>query len=334
MGIKKSISERAREVVKALMRTMRSEKSKQLLIFLLFVAISAMFWILQSLNNKEEVAVNIPLNYTNVPRNIIFTNNPQQYVPVVVRDKGLNLINYSLNRVRPINVDFEKYDKEHGRMVINHSQLLSIVHGSMSSSAELVSMHADSILITFAERRGDMIRVRLDSDITPAHNFIQTHEAYVSPNTVRIYADSSIIKGLDFVETEPLVLSDLRDTTVMTVKIKPIEGVKIVPDAVTVTIPVEELIIKKMTLPISTVNFPDYISVITFPAAAEVSCFVPLSMFPEVDTSDFRIVVDYMQLNKKRTNKLPLNLKRFPNYVRNIDIVPDSIEYILEEKRR
>lgn len=334
MVSKRKISERITETVKILMQTLRSEKSKQVLIFLLFVAISTIFWVLQSLNNKEEVAVNIPLNYTNIPRNIIFTNNPQQYVPVVLRDKGINLINYTLNRVRPINVDFERYDKEHGRMVINHSQLLSIVHGSMSSSAELVSMHTDSIVITFAERRGDIISVRLKSDITTAHNFIQTKEATLSPNTVKIYADSSIIKTLDYVETEPLVLTELKDTTVMSVKIKPVEGVKVVPDAVTVTIPVEELILKKLTLPIGNVNFPDYMSVITFPATAELSCFVPLSMFPKVDTSDFKIVVDYMQLNKKRTNKLPLNLRRFPNYVRNIDIIPDSIEYILEEKSR
>lgn len=334
MGSRKKLSERISELLKILMRTMRSEKSKQVLIFLLFVAISAMFWVLQSLNNKEEVAVNIPLNYTNIPKNIIFTNNPQQYVPVVLRDKGINLINYTLNRVRPINIDFERYDKDHGRMIINHSQLLSVVHGSMSSSAELVSLHTDSIVITFAERRGDMISVKLNSEIMTAHNFIQTGEAAISPNTVKIYADSTIIKTLDYVETEPLLLSDLRDTTVMTVKIKPIEGVKVVPDAVTVTIPVEELIVKKMTLPVGNVNFPDYMSVITFPATAEISCFVPLSKFPQVDTSDFKVVVDYMQLNKKRTNKLPLNLRRFPNYVRNIDIVPDSIEYILEEKNR
>lgn len=322
------------KIADTIVRTLRSERSKQLLIFLLFVVISAMFWILQSLNNKEEVAVNIPLNYTNIPRNIIFTNNPQQYIPVVLRDKGINLINYSLNRVRPINIDFEKYEKEHGRLIIKHAQLLSIVHGSMSSSAELVSMHTDSILITFAERRGDKISVKLNSEITPAHNFIQTQEARISPNTVKIYADSTIINTLDYVETEPLVLTDLRDTTVRTVKIKPVEGVKLVPDEVTVTIPIEELIIKKMILPIGHVNFPDYISVITFPATAEISCFIPLSMFPDVDTSDFRVVVDYVQLNKKRTNKLPLNLKRFPNYVRNIDIIPDSIEYILEEKSR
>lgn len=334
MSNKKNVSESMTKFIKLFMHTMRSEKSKQLLIFILFVVISAIFWVLQSLNNKEEVAVNIPVNYTNIPKNIIFTNTPQQYVPVVLRDKGLNLINYTLNKVRPINIDFEKYEKNNGRIVINHSQLLSAVHGHMSSSAELVSLHADSIVITFAERRGDMISVKLNSDITPAHNFIQTKEASLSPNTVKIYADSSIIRMLDYVETEPVVLSDLKDTMVMTVKIKPIEGVKVVPDAVTVTVPIEELIVKKMTLPIGNVNFPDYMSVITFPATAEISCFVPLSMFPQVDTSDFKVVVDYMQLNKKRTNKLPLNLRRFPNYVRNIDIIPDSIEYILEEKKR
>ena len=93
MVSKKKISERITETVKILMQTLRSEKSKQVLIFLLFVAISTIFWVLQSLNNKEEVAVNIPLNYTNIPRNIIFTNNPQQYVPVVLRDKGISLIN-------------------------------------------------------------------------------------------------------------------------------------------------------------------------------------------------------------------------------------------------
>lgn len=322
---------RLSEFFNSVFKIFRNERNKQILIFMLFMVISTLFWVLQSLNDKEEMTVDIPLSYINVPRNVIFTNDPPQSVTVVMRDKGINLINYTLGRAVPVKIDFENYQKRGGKLIVSRSQLLSAVHDEMKSSSELVAMHADSIVVMFAERIGNVISVKLDADISTAPNFIQTSQAVVSPNTVRIYADSAIISSLEYVETKLLTMYDLKDTTVVKVQIKHVKGAKIVPETVTVTIPVEELIVKKVTLPIRSVNFPAGMSVITFPATANMEFLVPLSRFPDADTSKFSINVDYMQLNKKRTNKLPLNIAKFPGYVRRMDVDPDSVEYILEE---
>ncbi|MEG2164495.1 MAG: YbbR-like domain-containing protein [Bacteroidales bacterium] len=292
--------------------------------------ISIMFWILQSLNDKEEIAVDIPLSYINVPRNIILTNDPPQSVSVVIADKGINLINYTFWRATPIKIDFENYQRHNGKIVISRSQLLSAVHDEMKSSSELIAMHLDSVVIMYAERKGYMINVKLNSNISAAPNFIQTSHAIITPNKVKIFANKDVVSSLGYIETKHLTLSDLKDTTVVTVHLKHIKGAKIVPETVTVTIPVEELIAKKITLPIYSMNFPEGISVITFPANVNLEFMVPLSRFPCADTSKFRVTVDYLQLNKKHTNKLLLNISRFPEYVRRMDLEPDSVEYILE----
>ena len=149
--------------------------------------------------------------------------------------------------------------------------------------------------------------------------------------SVTVFADSSIISSITEVETELLVLKDVSDTTIVKLKIKDIYGAKIEPNEVEVIVPIEELISKRLSLPIGQINFPDNVSVITFPANADIDVMIPMSQFQLTDISKFQLNVDYKQF-KSNTKKMPLVLTKMPDYIERISIIPDSVEYIIERK--
>ena len=57
----------------------------------------------------------------------------------------------------------------------------------------------------------------------------------------------------------------------------PMDGMRIIPDRVIVTVPVEPLIVKKKKVRIDVTGLPDGVGLITFPSVAEVSYLVPMS---------------------------------------------------------
>lgn len=309
----------------------KKEGNKQFLVFLLFLLISTMFWFLQSLNNKDNINILLPLEYVNVPKDVIFATEPPETVNVQLRDKGVNLINYSLGRVNPVEIDLSLFKPKKERVVITREKLIPIISEELKSSTELITLYSDSIVLIYAAKEGVARPVKLNSDITLSYNSIRSDSTIIRPSSVTVYADSTILSSIDEVETELLSLKEVSDTTVVRLRIKDIYGTKIVPNEVEVVIPVEELISKRISLPIGQINFPENISVITFPANADIDVMIPMSQFLQTDDSKFQLNVDYKQYSSNN-QKLPLILTKIPDYIERITIIPDSVEYIIERK--
>ena len=62
--------------------------NKEFLIFLFFLAVSAGFWCMITLNETYEKEVNVPLQMIGVPDNVVITDPLPDTVRAVLKDKG------------------------------------------------------------------------------------------------------------------------------------------------------------------------------------------------------------------------------------------------------
>jgi len=61
---------------------------------------------------------------------------------------------------------------------------------------------------------------------------------------------------------------------------------------------------------------------------------MPFSKFAAVDEDSFLLGVDFLDLSRRRlSDKLGVKILNAPEYVRNIVLSQDSVDYILEQKR-
>ena len=51
-----------------------------------------------------------------------------------------------------------------------------------------------------------------------------------------------------------------------------------------------------------------------------------------MNEQSFHLVVDYDDIEKGSSDKLPVRLADYPSFMSNIRLLPDSVEYIVEEK--
>ena len=152
-------------ILKVFFASLKKIGNKQFFIYILFLLISTMFWFLQSLNNKEIVNISLPLEYANIPKDIIFAKLPPQYVDVQLRDKGMNLLNYSLRRNNPIKIDMSNFSSKKGRVVISRDKLKATISDGLKSSTELVNLYSDSLVLVYANKEGVKVPVKLTSII-------------------------------------------------------------------------------------------------------------------------------------------------------------------------
>lgn len=112
----------------------------------------------------------------------------------------------------------------------------------------------------------------------------------------------------------------------------PVEGSKAIPAEIMITVPVEEVVLKTLEVPLAAISLPASLQLLTFPAKVRAECMVPMSRFADLTSERINLVVDYKknQANNSR-KKLPVEVVSYPDFVLNLQVKPDSVEYILEE---
>ncbi|MGL4293107.1 MAG: CdaR family protein [Bacteroidales bacterium] len=310
-------------------------QSKELLTFLFFLCLSFLFWILQSMNEESEAVYRIPVRYRNVPEDIVFTQSPPEQLTFRLRDKGIILLNYSFNkRFLPIEIDVRPYLMSNkGDIRITEQQLHAILKKQLNPTSSLLSIAPDTLSIYYCKQGEKMVPVHFQGMLTAGSQFQIGSDIRINPDSVKVFAASTILDTLKSVSTQYIQLIDLSDTIVRKVNLIPIHQAKIVPVAVQVTVPVEEYTEKVMMIPLSVNNVPDSLMLRTFPSMIQLSCFVVLRDFKDVTPESFEVAVDYNDLRSEDT-RLPVEIIAAPDNVTNVRCKPDSVEFIIEVKEK
>ena len=85
-------------------------------------------------------------------------------------------------------------------------------------------------------------------------------------------------------------------------------------------------------MPIEVINAPDSVTIRTFPSDIQLSCFVMLSVYKDINLDTFKAYINYDDIKEGNKNKAAVHLEDIESNVYNIRIVPDSVEFLIEEK--
>lgn len=195
------------------------------------------------------------------------------------------------------------------------------------SSVLITSFRPDSIKIPYTTLPGSKVKLKVNADIQPDLQCVVSGAVTANVDSVRVFSLNGIPSSLKQIETETIIAHEIKDTTRYEVRIKQVEGMYIIPDRVIVTVPVEPLISKKLTVAVAISNLPVSTDMITFPSKVEVSYLVPMNFYNE--DCPIKVFVDYADV-ANNTPRLKLHHSLVPDLYRDIVIKPDSVEYIIE----
>ncbi len=314
---------------------LRHAQSKELLTFLFFLGLSFVFWVLQSINDDNEAKYKVEVRYENIPSDIILTGDPPREIDVSIKDKGVSLLNYALGRrLKPItvNVAYRIRDKADRRFSLREDDLIDKIKNQLSTASEVISVRPSPLVVNFEQLDSKMLPVRFDGEIEFARQFQLSGEIKLIPDSIEVFAMPSVLDNLTEVRTSDAAIRDVNDTLQMSVPLQAINHVKFNQSTVSLYAPVSEYTEKTLYLPLNVVRLPDSIMMRTFPSEIKVTCIVDIHNFKNVHADQFRLEIDYSDIQNRHSEHLPVRIASHPTTVTNIQLTPSSVDYILEEK--
>ena len=305
--------------------------NRHTLVFLFFLALSAVFWVIQALNETYEEEFTVPIELKNVPGNVVITTDLPDAFRVNLRDKGIMLVNYRYaKRLNPVVVDFNAYSNASGHVVIPVAELLRQVAAQLAPGTQLLSMKPDTLEFYYNYGLCKRVPVVVQGSFRAGRLFTIS-AMQTAADSVTVYASKALLDTITAAYTRPLNLGELTDTTSLRADFLPVRGAKFVPAQVGVTFCVDRLVEKTVQVPVQQVNFPASKQLRTFPATVKVTFQVAMGLYRRITSDNFVLVVNYEDLLRNTSNKCHLSLKTVPAGVTHVRISPQDVEYIIEE---
>lgn len=306
---------------------------KEVLTFLLFVLVSAFFWVAQTAREETSTDYLVDLHIENQPQGMVFTTHVPTQLKVTVSDTNLRQLNYSVNhRIEALSVDFDRYADAMGNFRLSAAELQSLLRAELFSSTTITAVNPSLIDARFAVTEGRMYPIVVKGTYLPADNY-RLRPLIIQPDSVVINAPNAVLDTLQCVYTIATQHYDLRDTLVETLALELPLGVKATPAEVTVTAPVSQYVEKVLdNLVVRATDLPAHRRLLTFPYYVRITCLVDFHHYRELTADDFDITVSYDSIASSDSKLLPITVKYKddPTLVTNIQVHPSQVEFVLE----
>lgn len=298
-----------------------------ILMFLIFIAIAAVFWLVVAINDDITETFEVKINIQNVPDSVTFINDPPSDMHVTFRDKGTNILRTGVIKHPTVNIDFREYARN-GVLRLSNADISAELKKGLGGMALISSFSIDSIRSYYTTEPGKRVPVVVQSNVTAASGYIISGTPVPETKTVLIYSVHEENDTISHVLTQRLQKKDLSQSTVFDVNLLPIPNVKIVPSAVKIKVNVESLVHKEAYISIDPLNVPQGQKLLLFPSSVPVSFFVPMSKFND-ENPNIHVVIDYNDIKSGPTDMLPVRISASSSDYVNVTLKTDSVEYTL-----
>lgn len=302
-----------------------SEKTKNFLVFLVFVGIAFVFWVIMSLNDEVQDNFEVEVVITDVPDSVTFISTPPGRLHVTVRDKGLNLLRHRISSVPQLTLRFPEFT-EGDRFRVSHASLSASLRHMFGSTAMVTSVTPDSINLIFTSLPGKRLPVELNYDVTVVPGMVLGRPK-LSNSVVEVYSTNKN-DTLRRLNTEKIVLRQLDKTTTVDVPIISQSGKRIIPSSIKVTFPVEQLVKKESLVNVEADNIPLGQDILFFPSKVKVVYYVPMSHYND-NSMPVKIEASFREAVNTSSDKVGIKLVSKAPYISNVELMQDSVEYTL-----
>lgn len=307
-----------------------SRKVRNLLTFLVFVLLAGVFWLVMALNDSVQENVAVKLKITNAPDSVTFITLPPEEVHVSVNDKGTSLLRSGVLHHPTVNLNFTDFARD-GVFRVSRGDFLAAIKSAFSTGASITSVSIDSLNLIYTSNRGKRVPVVVSGKVSAKNGLTIPSKPGSNPSSVLVYSNRNVLDTITRVFTESFVRKGLTQPTVMEVRIRHIPGVRVIPDRVDVSIPVEALVKKQVAVEIKVNNVPDECELLLFPQKARVVCYVPMSRFGS-DSPAVTVTADYNAITPDGNGRIPLEIERVGRGVSNAELLDSSVEYTIVKK--
>ncbi|MBE0667913.1 MAG: hypothetical protein IH593_09620 [Bacteroidales bacterium] len=309
---------------------------KKILMFSVFLIISASIWMLNALSKNYTSIIEYPLIYTDFPEDRVFVGEMPEHLDLQINAHGYALLRYKMFR-KPVPISFkisafnmnQRSDSSSAYILTRY--LRDQISTQLPAELQLLEIKPDTLHFQFTERVTRRVKVRPDLAFSVDNQFTIKDEIQLFPDSVDLTGPDLILDTMDFASTERMDLGLLTRNFRDKVKLKQIPELLYSVSRVDCSIELERFTEMQVPVSIEVLNLPDSILLQTFPSRVILTCRVGLSKYDRMESHPFRAVVDY-ELIDERTKVLNVNVQNLPLYLLSYEYSPKSVEFLKSRK--
>lgn len=304
--------------------------NRHFLAFLFFLIVSAAFWLFTVLNETIEHEFEVPLQVTGVPEAVIISTDLPENLRITLRDKASALLNYRYRGIRPVQIEFTDGESDNEHTVISTAELIKRIRAAVPSGTYVAGVRPETVEYFYFQGEPKRVPVRLGQTVrTESTSYLS--ETRITPDSVWVYAKAEQLDTITAAYIAPLGQGLIMDSLVCTAALWPIRGAKFEPREVHLRLQADRLTEKSVQAPIHQVNFPPGKHLRTFPQQVTVTFRTGAKIYRSLTAENFVFTASYEELMAAPDNKIKLTLKSQPHGASHIRIVPDEVEFIIED---
>lgn len=305
----------------------------QFFIFFICLVASISFWLLIKLSNEYTLSFKIPVKYTNVPYTRILTGVSDSSIQITLKAQGYKQILLRfIEKPKPLFISLANVEKhKNTEEIISNQILLPLVRryaASLSFANEVHSVHPEQIRVKMNRLYCKSVPIKLNTDFSFVPQYLQFDPLSVKPSTVIAFGTRKMIDSIEFAQPEVVKVHNMSTSTVRFVHLNANMQVNqpyFIPSLVKVVIPVQKFTEVSVEIPIKLPDQTPGHTIKIFPEKASVSCIVSMNDYKRIDPRLFTVSA----VLTKSDNMFHLMVTASPDFVRNIKVTPDKVEYLV-----
>lgn len=302
---------------------------RDVLTFLLFLLVATALWYGHAMQSVRNTRVPVRIQYTGMPGAIgLRSPGLPDTVMVEVRDAGARLNAYYQEPLR-LTIDLRSYiHGEKGTIRVPSDALRRSISDILQGTSRLIETTPDEIACDYFTEQEKTVALLFEGEANPASEYQMVNSPVLARKRMKIYGEDKALNAIDTVYTEPVVLSDLMDTTDVRLALHKPNDVRLEFDSVDMRVVTERFTEKKIIVPIRVVGLPEGSHIRLFPKEVEVNARVGISHFQQVKPTDIKATCTY---TPESTDKLDVEIQYTNPYITSAWSYPGTVEYILEQ---
>lgn len=298
-----------------------------------------MLWLLIKLSKGGYIAeVDFEVNYSKLPKNRVFTENPPRSINLRLQGTGFSLLKYAWFNSHRLNIDLSKLKrKSNGSYYwLSNSERSELENQINTEETRLLSIRPDSLFF----RLSTLVKRTLPVELMLKPQFDTTKytlykKPLIEPAKVTVWGPAESLKDLDHISTEMLIISEVEDSleTKLDLMAPDIEYLKLDRESVKVQLQFSPLTEGTIRIPILALNVPDSLEMELFPSEIEIQYSCALQDFKSIRADEFFIYADYQEIaTKQNAQFISLRYEQPPSQVRDLHLRTKRVEFILSKK--
>ncbi|MFN3479656.1 MAG: YbbR-like domain-containing protein, partial [Thermodesulfovibrionales bacterium] len=185
------------------------------------IIIAVILWLFVTSRGQTEIPFDVPLDFVNIPQNLDVVRCDVKSINIVIRGYERFIKNIKQGDIR-INLDLSKAKKGESQVPIRERDI------SLPNAVSVVRIDPPFVRVTLEEKITKVVPVRPVITGRPDRGYFISSIQTV-PDQIRIEGVISELRRINFINTEPVDISGLRDNLIQDVGLD-LAGKKIKPE--------------------------------------------------------------------------------------------------------